>query len=200
MIILLINFNTTFVHVEPVLFVALKSVQVYFNTTFVHVEQYASYQEYHANINFNTTFVHVELTLYKNSSVVLGFQYNICTCGAIFSSDNYLIFKISIQHLYMWSWTINRVKITLYSISIQHLYMWSCLISKVLLIKGSYFNTTFVHVELFALYLCLCCLWFQYNICTCGAENTWISVRLRRFQYNICTCGAIISSLLMIKI
>ena len=58
--------------------------QKYFNTTFVHVE-HSSYnitQYYQAN--FNTTFVHVEHT----PAIFVGderdgFQYNICTCGAI---------------------------------------------------------------------------------------------------------------------
>ena len=59
--------------------------------------------------------------------------------------------RISIQHLYMWSANVKLLFYIVHAISIQHLYMWS-------LIKKSMIRVP---------------EWFQYNICTCGANDSW---------------------------
>ena len=109
-VLLLYNFNTTFVHVEhmadaetttvknafqynictcgAVLKWRLVVILYYFNTTFVHVELTKEHSDSLFLENFNTTFVHVEPCAQDSKVSPQGFQYNICTCGAM-----YLIYK-----------------------------------------------------------------------------------------------------------
>ena len=164
--------------------------------------------------DFNTTFVHVELRVIGLQEVMIQeFQYNICTCGAQYQTKSSCEWRISIQHLYMWSSLNNCQQNQELKISIQHLYMWSkdsLPLSNLHLDFNTtfvhvehkrtqhiikicfYFNTTFVHVER-ASPNCfhLSISWFQYNICTCGANKTWVTSYHIWFQYNICTCGAL---------
>ena len=97
------------------------------------------------------------------------FQYNICTCGAKKCKWYLWNFRISIQHLYMWS-AFSTTPITKsLLISIQHLYMWSPVFEV--------FGVLELAISIQHLYM-------------------WSEVPAKRvlpgdeFQYNICTCGA----------
>ena len=168
------NFNTTFVHVERILLEhivgsTLISIQHLYmwsdkeNDKFYHSREISiqhlymwSYLYHHTSssiirISIQHLYMWSDKFFTFDFSFIL-FQYNICTCGAY-------IFTFKWCYLFLFQYNICTCGAYFLPhlpphllISIQHLYMWS-LANPISCQSYSYFNTTFVHVEQYPLYI-----------------------------------------------